>query len=122
MVAVGTVLVDGPSTNPSVRDYPTGLLPQVLTASQSAGKGCITRTCGRHRVASRCVRTQSIRPRWLRRPSARCQWPDQQENGSRHCIGVARDRVVREVTSHHAGQPPSLLRDGLMPARLELVV
>src|SRR6266511_4669519 len=35
--------------------------------------------------------------------------------------GVARHGVVGEVSSHHTGQPGALLRDGPMPACLELV-
>jgi hypothetical protein len=57
-------------TDPRMRDYRTGLLPQVLAAKRASGKGCIARTLGSHRVASRPIRSQVIRVRWLRRRSA----------------------------------------------------
>jgi hypothetical protein len=58
-----------PRTDPSVRDYRTGLLPQVLAAKRTSGKGCITRGLGSHRFAIRFIRTQFNRARWLRRRS-----------------------------------------------------
>ena len=59
-----------PRTDPSVRNYRTGLLPQVLAARRVAGKGCITRARGSHRSTIRSIRAQLIRLRWLRRRSA----------------------------------------------------
>ena len=73
-VAVGTVLADGPRTDPSVRNYRTGLLPRVRTSTRNSGKGCITRAGGSHRVAMRSIRVQLSRVRWLRRRSALYQF------------------------------------------------
>jgi putative transposase len=42
------------------------------------------------------------------------------EAGNRRA--VARHGIVGAVPTHHAGQPPALLRDGLMPPFLELVL
>jgi hypothetical protein len=57
LVAVGTALAGGPRTDPSVRDYRTGLLPQVLAAKRTSGKGCITRAGGSHRFVRRFIRS-----------------------------------------------------------------
>ena len=59
-----------PRTDPSVRNYRTGLLPQVLAAKRTSGKGCFTWAGGIHRVARRFIRSQFNRVRWLRRRSA----------------------------------------------------
>ena len=53
-----------------MRDYRTGLLPQVLAAKRSAGKGCLTRAGGSHLFARRFIRPQVSRVFWLRRRSA----------------------------------------------------
>jgi hypothetical protein len=63
------VAVETARTDPSVRDYRTGLLPQVLVAKRTSGKGCITRADGSHRFARRFIRAQLMRC-WLRRRSA----------------------------------------------------
>jgi hypothetical protein len=62
-VAVGTAVASGPRTDPSVRNYRTGLLPQVLAARRTFGYGCNTRTRGSHRVAYLPIRSQLTRPR-----------------------------------------------------------
>jgi hypothetical protein len=71
LVAVGTALAGGPPrTDPSVRNSRTGLLPQVLVAKRTSGKGCITRPGGSHRDTICRIRAQLTRVRWLRRRSA----------------------------------------------------
>ena len=76
-IAVGTGLSSGvrpaPRADPSERNYRTGLLPRVLASKRSSGQGCRMRTGGIHRWASRRIRCQLVRSRWLRRRSARCQ-------------------------------------------------
>ena len=56
-----------------MRNYRTGLLPQVLAAKRTSGKGCIARARGSHRFAIWFIRGQVTRVRWLRRRSAECQ-------------------------------------------------
>jgi hypothetical protein len=46
IVAVGAALAGGPHAGSSARNYRTGLLPQVLVAKRTAGKGCWTRAGG----------------------------------------------------------------------------
>jgi hypothetical protein len=46
--------------------------------------------------------------------------PDHLGPEGRHRDGVAGDGVVGEVPPHHALQPPPLVRDGLVPATLQL--
>ena len=89
---------------------------------RTSGKGCITRAGGSHRVARRFIRSQLRRVRWLRRRSALYQCRVTWVRKAADRVGVAGHGVVGEVPSHHACQPPPLLRDGLMPASLELVV
>ena len=76
-IAVGTGLSiqvrPAPRTDPSERNYRTGLLPWVLTSKRVSGQGCMMRTEGIQRSASCCIRCQVIRLRWLRRRSAWCQ-------------------------------------------------
>ena len=87
-----------PRTDPSVRDYRTGLLPRVRASKRTLGQGCVMRTGGSHRVARRFIRSQFRRVRWLRRRSARYQC---------HVAWVRKAftaGLVGEVTSHHGGQ------------------
>jgi hypothetical protein len=35
-----------PRTDPRMRNYRTGLLPQVLAAKRTSGNGCVARTFG----------------------------------------------------------------------------
>jgi hypothetical protein len=59
-----------PRADPGVRNYRTGLLPQVLAAKRTSGKGCLTRTGGSHLLTKGVIRAQVIRVFWLRRRSA----------------------------------------------------
>jgi len=45
-----------------------------VAANRGSGKGCITRTGGRHRLRIRTIRVQSILVFWLRRRSALSQY------------------------------------------------
>src|SRR5664279_2640429 len=58
-----------PRTDPSVRNYRTGLLPRVLAARATLGWGRTMRAEGNHVAAIRPYRAQVIRCRWLRRRS-----------------------------------------------------
>ncbi len=67
--AVGTALFyrAAPRTDPSVRDYRTGLLPRVLASKRSKGQGCWTFGRGIHRSSNRALRAAVMWPRSLRR-------------------------------------------------------
>jgi hypothetical protein len=65
VVAVGTALADGPRTDPSVRDYRTGLLPQVLAAKRASGRdasrgGCYIKRPSRSLAVELLVRSNSV--------------------------------------------------------------
>jgi hypothetical protein len=66
-VAVGTGLSSrgrpAPRTDPSERNYRTGLLPRVLASKRSSGQGCRMRGRGIQRSARECIRLQGIRCR-----------------------------------------------------------
>jgi len=62
-----------PRTDPSGRNYRTGLLPRVRASKRSSGHGCRIRARGIHRRSRTIIRVSVIRSRWLRRRSALCQ-------------------------------------------------
>lgn len=74
-VAVGTSLSSrvrlAPRTDPSVRNYRTGLLPWVLARNRSSGKSCRRRGRGSHRSPIVRILCQVRLWRWLRRRSVR---------------------------------------------------
>ena len=112
MVAVGTALTGGPRTDPSVRDYRTGLLPRVRASKRTLGQGCVMRTGGSHRVARRFIRSQVRLVRWLRRRSARSELPVR-PNHSLHLRDVRSQfgRLVETVSAGSRPVVPALRRD-----------
>ena len=58
-----------PLADPSMQNYHTRLLAQVVTRNRWSGYGWQIRGLGRYLIASRFIRSQSTLPRWLRRSS-----------------------------------------------------
>ena len=61
-----------PRTDPSERNYRTGLPPQVRRQRRCSGQGCTMRGAGSQRRAIRHMRCQVMRALWLRRLRPRC--------------------------------------------------
>jgi hypothetical protein len=58
-----------PRTDPSERNYRTGLLPWVRASKRRSGQGWAICRNGSHRFRKRCIRAHVSRVRWLRRRS-----------------------------------------------------
>ena len=120
MVAVGTALAGGPRTDPSVRNYRTGLLPWVRGGEarlrewvHGAGLGYPP---GRDAVHPGPVDPGSL----AAVPQRRAPVPDYLGAEGVHRIAVAGHGVVSLVPAYHGGQPSSLVGDGQAPAPPDL--
>jgi hypothetical protein len=92
-----------PRSDPSVRDYRTGLLPRVRASKRTLGQGCVMRTGGSHRLARRFIRSQVRRERWLRRRSRGNEGANNMTMAANEPVFSGRGYTVTEVD----GRPPT---------------
>src|SRR6266536_976647 len=122
VIAVGTALAGGPPHR-SQRALLTHWAPALGTnAKTRVGKG-MHHAGGRQPSNREAVHALPADPRALAATLKRLM-PEPGHLGTKGSDRrtVAWHGVVGAVPSHHACQPPSLLRDGLIPASLELVL
>jgi hypothetical protein len=108
-----------PSTDPSVRNYRTGLLPWVVTFRPKSGYECTIRGRESHLFTRRFMLSVVSRYLWLRRQRARPQPP---HLVLKRCqfAPVAWHSIIPIVSKQDYPQPLVYCRDGILQASPKL--